>query len=154
MELKKILSDLPTEGHGKEIKYKGLAFEERIRDFDFYTETESRFFVPFYVFPNRTRGIYYEIYEYGLDLVYQDEESFEEWAKRVLGVDSFENLPEDKLKIFNRMKICTVDFKEGDNILPALKRWLDYVLHGEEIRRYYDEFFGGFNPENIYFEVY
>lgn len=154
MEIERILKGLQIDPYGDERKYSGLALEERLKELDFYTETDSRFFVPFYVFPNRTRGIYYEIYEYGLDLVYQDEEGFEEWAKRVLGVDSFENLPEDKLKIFNRMKICTVDFKEGDNILPALKRWLDYVLHGEEIRRYYDEFFGGFNPENIYFAVY
>lgn len=154
MEIERILVGLPTCACGKETLYKGLAFEERLKEIDYYAESDSVSLVPFYVFLDRQVGKFYEIYEYGLDLGYQNKESFDDFAKRLLRVDSLENLPESKLELFNRMKICTVDFKEGDNILPALKRWLDYILHGKEIRRDYDEFFGGFNPENIYFAVY
>lgn len=151
MQIKKILAGLPSCPFDDRL-YSGLAFESRLKELSSYYETENVYFTPFYVWiePDRV----YEMYEYDLDILFEAEETFEEFAKRYLSVNSLAHLTEDSFKVYNRLKKCKIYTSGMENILPAVQKWVEYILHGEEFRQDFERYFKGFSPENIYFAVY
>lgn len=151
MQIKEILAGLPTCPFDDRL-YSGMAFESRLKELTSYYETENVYLTPFYTWLEPYSV--YEMYEYDLDIFFEAKETFEEFAKGYFSVSSLDHLTEEKLNVFNRMKKCKIYMHEGENILPAVQRWIKYILHGEEIRQDFEEYFKGFSPENIYFAVY
>lgn len=155
MEIERILDGLPAVERGNMTLYRGLALEERLNGIDSYVENEDVIISPFYVWPDLKVC---EMYQEALLISAADYTTFEEYAKHVFHV---EKLEQAEPYCLNRLKNFYIGAPKGKNILPKLRRYVDFILYGEYMRQEHDEYFKGISPwnigylpENIYFEVY
>lgn len=152
MEIEKILDGLPFHKHGNLTLYKGLVLEERLKGLDSFFESEDVIISPFYVWPDLKVC---EMYQEALEICATEHTTFEEYVKRVFRSD------EPTQSCVERLKNFYIGAPKGKDILPELKRYVEFILYGEYMRQEHDEYFRsilpwklGYLPENIYFEVY
>ena len=111
MEIEKLLDAIPCCAFGNETLYNALEFEKKLHEQDAYFEVENVLVTPFYVDPGmRWR---YEMYEYELNIVISDCESFENYAMKFF---STLNLEDVEKKYLDRLKQCYIGAKNNDNM--------------------------------------
>ena len=149
MEIEKLLDAIPCCAFGNETLYNALEFEKQLHEQDAYFEVENVLVTPFYVDPGmRWR---YEMYEYELNIVISDCESFENYAMKFF---STLNLEDVEKKYLDRLKQCYIGAKNNDNILIPLQHYIEFILHGKDIQADYQEYFGEYSAENVFIAVY